>query len=258
MSSKTTRIAAVAATLAAVGLMSIAASASAAVTPITSANCPTPESTPPGTNELLGPIRLTKPVNGSLTVKKLNQSVPLAGGAFGGLVGICLENPSTPTEENLVGSITEGTITFPPFTAPLKILGIPSEVGMEIVQFGPGEGTITSEFHGVCTPTACNAAEEPLVELNVQAQANITFTTVKILGLTVPTKCKTAEPVHLPFVKKLTLIELLFGTTITGTATMPRVSCEGPLGIVEGAVLTALFSGPENPFSLTFGNSEPV
>jgi hypothetical protein len=242
--SRTTRIAALVATLAAVGLMSVATSASAAVTPITAANCTEP-------SFFLGPLRLTKPVSGSLTVKKLNQSVPLSGGAFGGTVGLCFENEAS----KLTGSITEGTITFPPFTAPLKILGIPSEVGMEIKQFGPGEGTIKGEITGPCTPTTCNAAGEPLVELNVQAQANINFTTVKILGLTVPTKCITSKPISLPLVKNLSLLELLFGTTITGVATMPPVSCEGPLGIVEGAVLTALFSGPENPFSLTFGES---
>jgi hypothetical protein len=76
------------------------------------------------------------------------------------------------------------------------------------------------------------------------------------LGLTVPTKCTTAEPIHLPFVSHLTLLELITSTTVTGTATMPHVRCEGPLGLVEGAVLTALFSGPENPFSLTFGEGE--
>jgi hypothetical protein len=244
MSRKTTRIAALGATLSAVGLMSIAASASAAVTPITPANCPEP-------SFFLG-AKLTKPVNGSLTVKKLNQTVPLSGGAFGGVVGLCFENFGS----KLTGSITEGTITFPPFTAPLKILGIPAEVGFEIKQFGPGEGTITGEVPRECTPTTCSATGEPFVELNVQAQANIGFTTVKILGLTVPTKCKTKEPVHLPFVKELTLGELLFGTTVTGVATMPPVSCEGPLGIVEGAALTALFSGPNNPFSLTFGEGE--
>jgi hypothetical protein len=246
MSRKTTRIVALAATLAAVGLMSIAASASAAVTPVTLASCKANS-----LNSFLG-AKLAKPVNGSLTVKKLNQSVPLNNGTFGGRVGLCLENNGA----KITGSITEGTIVFPPFTSPLKILGIPAEVGLEIKQFGPGEGTITGEVPAVCTPTTCNAAGEPLVELNVQAQANINFTTVKILGLTVPTKCTTVEPIHLPFVSHLTLFELITSTTVTGTATMPRVSCEGPLGFVEGAVLTALFSGPENPFSLTFGEGE--
>jgi hypothetical protein len=202
-------------------------------------------------NFFLG-AKLSKPVSGSLTVKKLNQSVPLAGGTFGGRVGLCSENFGS----KITGSITEGTIVFPAFTAPLKILGIPAEVGMEIKQFGPGEGTITGEECTPTTPANCNPAGESLVELNVQAQANINFTTVKILGLAVPTKCTTVEPIHLPFVKKLTLTELLFGTTVTGVATMPHVSCEGPLGFVEGAVLTALFSGPENPFSLTFEAGE--
>jgi hypothetical protein len=242
MSRKTTRIAALVVTLVAVGLMSIAASASAAVTPVTGENCP---------GFFIG-AGLEKPVNGSLTVKKLNQSVELKNGAFRGLLGLCLEN-----ESKLNGSITKGTVTIPAFTAPIKILGIPSEVGLEITQVGPGEGTITKPAGEECTEPQvhCNANGELLVALNVQAQANITFTTIKILGITVPTKCTTVKPVSLPFVKELTLFELLEETTITGTTTMPAVRCEGPLGLLESAALTALFSGPNNPYSLTFGET---
>jgi hypothetical protein len=242
MSVKTTRIAALVATMAAVGLMSIVASASAAVTPITHENCP---------GFILGPLNLQKPVNGSLTVKKLNQTVPLKNGVFGGVIGLCLEN-----EAKLTGSITEGTIVIPAFTAPIKILWLPSEVGMEIKQSGPGEGTITKPAGEECPSSYCNANEEfDNITLNVQAHANITFTTIKIFGLTVPTKCTTVKPVSLPFVKEMTLFELLEETTITGSTTMPPVRCEGPLGLLEGATLTALFSGPNNPYSLTFGET---
>jgi hypothetical protein len=215
--------------------MSIVASASAAVTPITKTSCHTAGA---GETLFIG-AKLSKPVNGSLTVKKLSQSVPLKGGTFGGRVGICLENSGS----KLTGSITEGTIVIPPFTSTLKILGREAEFGIEITQFGPGEGTLKGEV-------------PPFVVLNVQAEANIAFTTIKILNLTVPTKCKTVEPIHLPFVKELTLLELLSETTITGVATMPPVSCEGPAHRLESAVLTALFSGPGNPYSLTFGAGE--
>jgi hypothetical protein len=224
--------------------MAIVASASAAVTPITQANCP-------GFN--LGPIKLGKTLNGSLTVKKLNQGVALTGGEFTGVFDFCLEN-----EEKLTGSITEATITIPPFTAALKILALPAEVGLEIKQSGLGEGTITKPAGEVCTPTTCNAnGEFTNATLNVQNQANITFTTIKILGLTVPTKCVTTKPVNLPLVKEGTLRELVEETTtITGTTTLPPVRCEGPLGLVESAALTALFSGPGNPYSLSLGPTE--
>jgi hypothetical protein len=238
-------VAALAGLLAAVGVMSIAASASAAVTPITSENCKEP-------NFLLGPLTLAKPVNGYMTDKKLDQNIPLSGGAFAGTIGLCIEEPGLAIN----GSITNSTITFPAFTAPIKLLGTTSEVGLEIKQYGPGEGTITKPAGEECTPTTCNSEEEfDDITLNVQAQANIAFTSLKLFGLTVPTQCETSKPVSLPFVKAMTLTELLEGTTITGSTTLPSVSCKGLLGPLESVLLTSLFSGPKNPYSLTFGET---
>src|SRR5271167_2797121 len=184
MSSKI-RQAVLVAVLAAVGVMSIVtASASAAVTPVTEENCKEP-------NFLLGPLHLTKPVNGFMTVKKLNQSIPLSNGQFGGVIGLCVE-----PEAKIRGSITSATITFPAFTAPVKILGTQTEVGLEVKQFGPGEGTITKPAGEECTPTTCNAEEEfTNITLNVQAQANIAFTSLKLFGLTIPTQCTTSKPI---------------------------------------------------------------
>jgi hypothetical protein len=239
MSLKTSRIAVLAGTLAAVGLMSVATTSASALTPITAANCTEP-------NLLLGPISLEKPVSGSMTVKKLGQSIPLNNGRFAGTVGLCVGEGIS-----VEGTITKAKVEFPPFTAPLTILGLPTEFGLEIHQVGEGEGEITRP--------GGNEEEEPIeLTLNVPAKANIAFTSVKILGLKIPVKCETVEPVKLPLLKKLSLEELLEGTTITGTATLPNIKCGGLFGGLLGPVLTELMSGPENAFSLTFGETKAV
>jgi hypothetical protein len=47
----------------------------------------------------------------------------------------------------------------------------------------------------------------------------------------------------------------LTSATFTGETTLPAVSCKGGfLGPLFGAVFTGLFSGPNNPFTLTIAH----
>jgi len=242
MSLKTIRVALLAGALAAVGVMSVAtASASASVTLPNEENC-SETSEPFGL--LLGPIELTKPVSGTVTVKKSGQKFSFTGGSFGGTVGLCIR-------ENLAieGGIINGSITFPPFLAPLTILGKPTELATAITQVGPGEGTITRP-PGELTPE--EEEKGGFVFLNVQAQADFSFQGVDVVTKKRPVNCTTVEPIQLPLVKHLSLLELLFGTTITGTATMPPVNCGGAAGTATSQILTKELSGPENPFTITF------
>ena len=242
MSIKTSRIAALATTLVAVGVMSVATtSASAKVILPTEETC---SETSSPTGLLIGPVGLTKPVSGTITVKKLGQNIALKNGLFGGTVGLCVREG-----EQVEGGITEGKITFPPFLAPVKILGISTELGMAIIQSGVGEGTITRPAG---PPTPEEEENGANVNLNVQAEANIAFTSVNIAGIKLPTQCETVQPVKLPLVKTLSLLELLFGTTINGTATLPNIKCRGLFGGLLGPVLSLLMSGPDNPFSIVF------
>jgi hypothetical protein len=249
MALKKPRIFALAGVLAAVGVMSITASASAAVEPITEANCKEP-------NILLGPLQLRKPVNGFFEVRKLNQKIPLVGGSFAGTIGLCAEEAL-----RITGSITNSTITFPAFTQPIRILGLggqESEITGEIKQFGPGEGTITKPPGEFCTPTTCNSEGEFTdITLNVQAEANFLITQFKFHGVTFPLQCSTSEPIKLPFVKEISIFELLIETTITGSATVPSFTCaKGPFSVPAAKLFTQSFSGPSNPYSVTFGRTE--
>ena len=172
-------------------------------------------------------------------VKKLGQNIALNNGRFAGVVALCVREGI-----EVEGTITKGEIKFPPFTAPLKIRHS-MELGMAIQQVGEGEGTITRP--------AGNEEEEPIkVTLNVQAEANIIFTNVDVQTKSKPVQCTTVEPVKLPLVKTLSIEELLLGTTITGTATLPKITCAGPGGPATGNLLTREMSGPDNPFSIIF------
>ena len=71
-----------------------------------------------------------------------------------------------------------------------------------------------------------------------------------ILAIEAPTQCVTSEPVTLALTDDETDKEVLEKANFSGTTTIPPMTCEGLAGLVEGPALTALMSGPENPFVL--------
>jgi hypothetical protein len=187
-------------------------------------------------------------VNGTLTDKKLNQTITLATGEFNGEAILTFVPEPGGMGFGVEGPLT-GTVTIPPFEAEIKLLGIPAKIGLTFTS-PPSKGSLTPV-------AASNCEGKPACEnLSVPTTASIGFTTIKILGLTVPTHCETAQPVSLPLSVDETLLKLLggeapAGSFFKGTANFPAVKCEGPIGVLEGAVLTALFSGPENPYNIS-------
>jgi hypothetical protein len=228
MSHKIGRIAALIATVTALGAVAVAAPpASAAQLVIT----------PKFTNWV---------VAGSLTAKKSQQTVTLPqGSTFNGSGELILEEVS-----GLVlghGTIT-GSVFVPPFNAvlTLPILGIPTPVttGITFNQVGQAEGTVTPAT-GCVQVNAC-------VKVTVPTKANVGFTVVGILGVQVPTHCETSEPVELALTQTLNLLEIVRnGNHFTGTTTIPPIKCPGLLGLVLGPVLTTALSGPENPYTIS-------
>jgi hypothetical protein len=191
-------------------------------------------SIPPGNS--LAPLSVVSPMSGnvagSFTDKKLGETITLpAGSTFNGVVNVSGET----------GSV-RGDLSIPPFTATLKLLGlIPVKVGMSISQVGPLEGTVTkSEAPGH-------------VVLQLPAKVNFKATSLSLLGLTVPTRCMTAQPVAFGLGGVLTLEELTRGNwNLMGSTTLPSFRCEGGLlGSAFGSVLTSMLSGPENFYALT-------
>jgi hypothetical protein len=189
-------------------------------------------------------------VSGSLTDKKLNEPVVLPkGSAFNGEALITL------TETEAFGTMA-GNLTVPPFHAKLKLAGlVPTEVGVTLTQVEETQAEILAEPRSDCV----TSPSQWCVKVQAVAKANIGLTMVGVFGLEVPTHCETTEPVDLPLSSTLTFTELQeVGPRFSGTATIPSIACEGLSGIVVGPLVTAVMSGPDNPFALHIGPYEPA
>ena len=189
---------------------------------------------------------------GSLTPKKLNEPVVLPkGSTFNGGVEFT-ELSATGTSGSVFGKIF-----VPPFKAKLKLGGVvPTTVGVTFTQVGEATGSVVSapdancprpRFKGYC------------VTLSVTSKANIGITGAGLAGVEVPTECKTSEPITLALSTTRTLPDLTsLGGRFTGTVTIPSIKCEGLQGIVVGAVVTQLMSGPGNPYAINLFRHEPA
>jgi len=158
-------------------------------------------------------------VGGSLTVKKLNQSITLpAGSTFNG-------------SANLTTQQLSGNVFIPEFTSTVKVLGVPTQVTTKLDEAQPVQGSITVD---------------PNFTIHVRSTTSAILRIKKLrLGLlSVPTTCRTADPVV------LTLNydgPLAFPLAFDGTTTIPRLTGCGLLG----PTLWTLLSGPGNPYHVT-------
>jgi hypothetical protein len=166
-------------------------------------------------------------LSGSLTDHTLGQKIAIPPGAtFNG-------------SATIPGTLT-GNIKVPAFNATIKILGLSTTVGLTFTEDGPATGTIAPS-----TTTPGNLV------ITGSAKANIGISAVGILGINIPTSCSTSSPVTFALDANLPALDLTTGATFTGTTTLPSVKCGGILGGLLGPVLTALFSGSNNAYSLT-------
>jgi hypothetical protein len=158
-------------------------------------------------------------VGGSLTIKKLNQSITLpAGSTFNG-------------SANVTQGTLSGHVSIPEFTSTIRVLGIPTRVTTKLDEVQPVQGT---------------------VKLDPDFTTHIRSTTTAILRikklriglLSVPTTCRTASPI------KLTLNydgPFAFPIAFDGTTTIPPLTGCGLLGPTLGLLL----SGPGNAYHVT-------
>ncbi|HXB16417.1 MAG TPA: hypothetical protein VNV44_11825 [Solirubrobacteraceae bacterium] len=189
------------------------------------------------------------PVTGSLTPKKLGEPVVLPkGSVFNGGANVVL----TRTEAH--GTL-HGTLTVPPFTAQLKLLGLlPTEVGITMTEVGESLGTLSP-----LPPSDCANQPGYCVEATVDAKANIALDFLGTLGLHLPVHCVTTEPIDFKPSAALTLVELAeSGPHFKGTTTIPPLNCEGVEGLLLTPVVNALMAGPENPYALHISEIEPA
>jgi pimeloyl-ACP methyl ester carboxylesterase len=179
-------------------------------------------------------------VSGAITARKLHQPFTLPeGSTFNG--GVELDT-GTGT------GTAEGNLSIPAFTSSGRLFGVlPTSLGVTLTQAGPLEGTVA--------PSESSPGEEVLT---LPTQLSMGITSVKLLGLMLPTQCTTAEPVSLPLSATLTREELLTqGWSFAGATTLPKLKCEGFLGPLFSLVLTSLISGPENPYTIKITAPSP-
>ena len=167
-------------------------------------------------------------LKGSLTDKKLNESITLPEG--------CTFNGHA-----FIPGELEANTACPPFTAKIKILGLlPTNLGVEFNEAGPVKGSITPGTKGGD------------LLFKATAKDNISITSLSLFGLKISTNCTTSEPVVFPLETEAPASALATGVTVSGTTTLPSVKCSGGLlGSLAGGVITALMSGPNNPFTFT-------
>jgi hypothetical protein len=158
-------------------------------------------------------------VGGTLTVKKLNQSITLpAGSTFNG-------------SANVTQGTLSGHVAIPTFTSTIRVLGIPTQVTTQLVEAQPVQGTVKLD---------------PDFTTHIRSTTSATLYIRKLrLGLlSVPTTCRTVSPVNLtlnydgPF---------SFPINFNGTTTIPPLVGCGLLGPTLGTLL----SGPGNAYHLT-------
>ena len=157
-------------------------------------------------------------VGGSLTVKKLNQSITLpAGSTFNG-------------SANLTTQQLSGNVFIPEFTSTIRVLGVPTQVTTKLDEAQPARGTIKLDSTGV--------------HIRSTTSAILRIKKLRLGLLGVPTTCRTAEPIQ------LTLNydgPLAFPLAFDGTTTIPHLTGCGLLGPTLGTLL----SGPGNPYHVT-------
>jgi hypothetical protein len=158
-------------------------------------------------------------VGGSLTVKKLDQSITLpSGSSFNG-------------SANLTQGTLSGHVAIPEFTSTIRVLGIPTHVTTKLEEAQPVQGTVKVD---------------PNFTTHIRSTTSAILRIKKLrLGLlSVPTTCRTASPIVLalnydgPFA---------FPINFNGTATIPPLTGCGLLGPTLGTLL----SGPGNAYHVT-------
>jgi hypothetical protein len=174
-------------------------------------------SVPPATADTVLPFTDYQ-VGGTLTVKKLDQSITLP------------EESTFNGAANLTTGELSGDVFVPEFTSTIRVLAIPTQVTTKLDQAQPVQGTIAVDGGNVSIRSSTSA-----------------ILRIRKLGLgllRVPTTCRTAEPIV------LTLDydgPLAFPLAFDGVTTIPRLTGCGLLGPTVGALL----SGPGNAYHLT-------
>jgi hypothetical protein len=174
-------------------------------------------------------------LTGGVTDAALGQPIPLPSGA------------TINGAADLTTGKLRGDIYVPSYTTTLSLFGfLPVQVGVTFSETGPATGTITTD---PVTPGD--------LDVNAISKDNIAITSAGLFGINLPLDCATSRPVKFRLVATLPASWLTNGGTFTGQTTYPSITCGGLLGAFEGPLLSLLFTGPNNTYSLTLTPPSP-
>ena len=115
------------------------------------------------------------------------------------------------------GGSVEGTSGTAVHSDAETVRVLPVSLGMTVTQVGSLEGSLTQ--------SETVPGDEML---SAPVKLDLGITSIRLLGLKIPTTCATAQPLSLNLVDNLTREELLTkGWSFSGTTTIPKVRCEG-------------------------------
>jgi hypothetical protein len=165
-------------------------------------------------------------LNATVNLKTLGQSVEMP------------KESTLTADADITAQRLAGTLNIPSFKKWISIIGLPIQVGLEIVPAGPISGTTSLDGNGQ-------------LHINGEAKADIKITSV--LGINWG-ECKTATPVVFPLKFDGPVSALGSGQlTFAGETSFPLIK-----GCFISAILSALMSGSGQSYTFTAIPPAPV
>ena len=190
---------------------------------------PTSARLTPETGDLIVPLPAWQ-LKGSVTVKKLGQSIEIPQGAT-------LSAQGDITTESLTAELS-----IPPINQTVRLLGLPITVKGSLTPTETIKGKVSLTNSGVLSQSA-------------NGFANMKVASVGVGFFQVPLGCTTVKPIELPLAISEPVNALETGGFGISTAvTVPEF---GGCGLF-GPVLSSTFSGPENPINLNASPPPPI
>jgi hypothetical protein len=135
-------------------------------------------------------------------------------------------------------TLNNSVMTVPDFTTTLKVVGIPTKVGLSIAQVGPLTGSVSLDNSG---------------QLHIHGAANVNISVTSLDGINVGS-CTTETPVALPLDFDGPVSAMGSGGLVfSGTTTFPKIK-----GCLTSSIISLLMSGSGQGYKFTVTPPAPT
>jgi hypothetical protein len=185
------------------------------------------------------PASTANPGGGNFVVT-LNQW-PLTASVSLKTLGQTVDMPSTSTftaDTDITAQTLKGGLSIPDFTTTIKVLGIPTKVGLKVTPAGDTTGTASLDTTG---------------QLHIHGMAKAYISVTSLAGVNVG-ECKTTSPVEFPLDFDGPVSALgSGGVNFSGTTTFPTLK-----GCIVSSILSGLMSGSGQGYSFSVAPPAPT